>query len=81
MSAEDAQIEAARRAKGKARKLFEKHAKVTGVGLTRRSGVYHVKVNLAEEPRREADLPKSIDGIPVVLHVTGRIRKQSRSRR
>ena len=69
-------LQAARAAKEKARKLFPKLAHVTGVGITRRKGVYCVKVNLAEEPPPELELPAVIDDVPVVLHVTGRIRKQ-----
>jgi hypothetical protein len=49
---------------------------VTGVGLTRREGVICVKVNLAEAPPADADLPSQIDGVPILVHVTGRIRKQ-----
>ncbi len=74
----DEQLAAARAAKSKARKLFPKLASVTGVGLTRRRGVYCVKVNLSEEPDCDVELPDSIDGVPVVLHVTGEIRKQAR---
>ncbi len=76
----DEQLQAARAAKDKARDLFPKLACVTGVGLTRRGGVYCVKVNLSEAPAQDVPLPESIDGVPVVLHVTGAIRKQTRTR-
>lgn len=69
-------LQAARAAKEKARKLFPKLAHVTGVGITRRKGVYCVKINLAEEPPPELELPEVIDDVPVVLHVTGSVRKQ-----
>lgn len=70
------ELNAAEAAKEKARRIFGKQAHVTGVGLTRREGVICVKVNLAEAPPADADLPSQIDGIPILVHVTGRIRKQ-----
>lgn len=69
-------MQAARAAKEKARKIFPKLAHVASVGITRRKGVYCVKVNLAEEPPPDTELPDVIDDVPVVVHVTGRIRKQ-----
>ena len=80
MPEEAKELKRARKAKEKARTVFPELVDVVGVGLTRRKGVYHVKVNVAEEPAEDADLPKSIDGVPVVLHVTGKIRKQKRAR-
>lgn len=76
MGSDSDRLQAARAAKEKARKVFAKLAHVTGVGITRRDGIYCVKVNLAEEPPPELTLPEAIDDVPVVLHVTGRIRKQ-----
>ena len=80
MSEETKELKRARMAKEKARKIFPRLADVVGVGITRRKGVYHVKVNVAEEPAENAELPENIDGVPVVLHVTGKIRKQRRAR-
>ena len=72
-------LEQARAAKSKAAPLFGRYARVCGVGLTRRKGVYAVKVNLETEPDRGVDLPDEIDGVPVVVQVTGKLRKQARS--
>jgi hypothetical protein len=68
-------LEAARAAKTKARTIFARLPYVNGVGLTRRDGSYAVKVNLEMAPD-EQDLPKDIDGVPVVFNVIGRIHKQ-----
>lgn len=73
----DDQLQAARAAKARVRELFGELARITGIGVTQRDGVYCVKVNLAEPPEPDAELPESIDGVPVVLHVTGPIRKQT----
>lgn len=81
MSGHQRPLEAARAAKDKARAVFAGRARVTGVGLTRRRGRYCIKVNLACEPPADANLPDSIDGVPVILHVTGAIRKQTRAGR
>lgn len=73
----NAELEAARAAKGKAKGLFPKEARVCGVGLTRRGGRYCVKVNLETEPGPEVHLPEEVDGVPLVVTVVGKIRKQS----
>lgn len=78
MSSQDRQLEATRAAKRKARRLFGARAHVTGIGIVRRGGAYCVKVNLEAEPEPGVDLPEEIDGIPVIVQVTGRIRKQPR---
>lgn len=73
----NAELEAARAAKNKAKALFPKEARVCGVGLTRRSGHYCVKVNLETEPGPDLHLPSKVDGVPVVVKVVGKVRKQS----
>jgi hypothetical protein len=62
--------------KRQAHALFAQHGKVTGVGLTTRRGKPALKVNFARAPQRRAEMPKEIEGMPVVVAVTGEIRKQ-----
>jgi len=66
----------ARAAKGEARRVFERQAKVVGVGITELAGGYGVKVNLGEAPRRGVDLPRSVRGVPVQVEVVGPIRRR-----
>jgi hypothetical protein len=68
------ELEQARKAKSKAADLFRPIGQVNGVGITRKDGHYAVKVNLESEPK--ADPPQDIDGVPVVVHITGKIHKQ-----
>lgn len=77
MSDVNDELEAARAAKNKAKKLFPKEVHVCGVGLTRRAGRYHVKVNLEDEPGPEIELPTEVDGVPVLVNIVGKIHKQS----
>ena len=77
MATEEEQLEAARAVKEKAAKLMERFGQVCGVGITRREGVYAVKVNLEVEPSSSDKLPEEIDGVPIVVRVIGSIRKQT----
>jgi hypothetical protein len=74
---DDLELDAARAAKAKARSLFSGLAKVNGVGITRAGGRYAVKVNCESLNVPETELPDEIDGVPVVVDITGPIRKQS----
>jgi hypothetical protein len=76
---EDEGLEAARAAKAKALRVFQRFAPVCGVGLTRRRGVHCIKVNLEVEPASPEELPDEIDNVPVIVHVVGKIRKQGRA--
>ncbi len=77
----DPDLARARAAKKKAAPVFGRFARVCGIGLTHRKGVYAVKVNLETEPDDDAELPEEIDGVPVVVQVMGKLRKQSRAAR
>ncbi len=68
-------IEQARAAKPKAMKTFGSLGTLTGVGITRIEDGYGLKVNLEREP--ESPLPAQVDGVPVRVEVTGRLRKQA----
>jgi hypothetical protein len=67
-------LDAARNAKTKAVEAFGRLAEVVGVGITRVDGGYGVKVNLRDELPRGKTAPRSIDGVPIVVEVVGRIR-------
>lgn len=72
-------LEAARAAKPRAKELFGKFGVVNGAGLTRVGNRYAVKVNFETEPRADAELPREVSGVPVVVQVVGRIHKQADS--
>jgi hypothetical protein len=77
MPTPDKKLAAARAAKEKARGIFRPLAKVCGVGITRQGKNYAVRVNLEEKPAPATRVPKTIDGVPVVVQVTGKVRKQN----
>jgi hypothetical protein len=70
-------LERARGAKARVLSMLPKAVKVNGVGITQVGEDYAVKVNLAEAPDDGASLPKSIDGVPIVVEVVGRITKRT----
>ena len=73
----NADLERARAAKERAKVLFARKASVVGVGINRVAGSgFGVKVNLSEPPPPDADLPETIDGVPVRVEVVGTIRKR-----
>jgi len=78
MARDGGDLERARAAKAEAKRLLARLETVCGVGITRVAGHYAVKVNLETEPDPDAPLPEEIGGVPVVVHVVGRIRKQGR---
>lgn len=67
-----------RAAKRKAKRSLANIDVVNGIGIGKRDGEYVVKVAVSCEPHPDLDLPKEIDGVPIVVKVVGRIRKQSR---
>jgi hypothetical protein len=72
-----ADLEQARVAKERAKVLFARKASVVGVGISRvAGGGFGVKVNLSEPLPPDADLPETIDGVPVRVEVVGTIRKR-----
>ncbi len=73
-------LEQARAAKPKVKRVFERLGNVNGVGLTRKGGVYAVKVNLKSPLDDGVKYPKRVDGVHVVIHVPGKIHKQSAPR-
>ena len=76
MAQQDPKLDAARAAKKKAAKVFARFGRVCGVGITQRKGAWCVKVNLESTDRPFADMPATIDDVPVVVEITGKIRRQ-----
>jgi hypothetical protein len=73
-----ASLEQARGAKQKVLELLSRNGNVVGVGITRvADNSFAVKVNLKGHPERDNDLPREMDGVPVVLEVTGVPQKRS----
>ena len=72
----NADLERARAAKERAKVIFAGKASVVGVGINRVAGGFGVKVNLSEPAPPDADLPETIDGVPVRVEVVGAIRKR-----
>ena len=60
----------ARAAKEKAKKLFAGAA----VGLTKLGDQEMIKVNLRDALAPDADVPESIDGIPIKIEIVGKVR-------
>ena len=71
----DVSLEAARRAKPKAREAASRLTRVTGAGITRVGGVYVVKINL--QGPEQPSLPHHVDGVRVVYEVTGPVRSRA----
>jgi hypothetical protein len=71
-------LEAARAAKEKLKRLVAGVSGVCGVGITATGTAYAVKVNLSREPEDPAVIPPDVDGVPVVRQVVGEVGKQRR---
>ena len=75
----NADLERARAAKERAKVIFAGKASVVGVGINRVAGGFGVKVNLSEPAPPDADLPETIDGVPVRVEVVGASASADRS--
>ncbi len=69
-------LDEARAAKERAKVIFADDPSVIGIGITRVGEGYGVKVNLGATPASDANLPDSIDGVPIRIEVVGPIRKR-----
>ena len=69
-------LEKARAAKEQAKRIFQKLGQLNGIGITRQGDSYAIKVNLEAFPTKSTLLPKEIEGVPVVIHIVGKIHKQ-----
>jgi len=72
-------IEDVRRVKPKAGEVLRRFAPPAGVGITKIGSTYALKVNFRESPRSPAAVPHSLDGVPVVCEVVGKIIKRGAS--
>jgi hypothetical protein len=70
---DEKKIEAARRAKKRFSETAPVDLDIVGVGIGLSGGDPAVKVNLRKPPADLNALPKSIDGVPIVYDVTGKI--------
>ncbi len=73
---ENKELERARVAKRKAIDLYALLDNVNGIGISRRDGQYAVKINLLAPPAEDQRFLTTIEGVPVVLSVVGKITKQ-----
>jgi len=69
-------LDKARAAKERVKAAFAGKASVVGIGITRVGNGYGVKVNLGAPPEADANLPETIDGVPIRIEVVGPIRKR-----
>ncbi|HEY5752321.1 MAG TPA: hypothetical protein VIT21_04170 [Chthoniobacterales bacterium] len=70
-------LEQARAAKMEAHDVFQRLARLTGVGITRIGRGYGLKVNVEAPPADGVALPKVIMGVPVKVEVVGTLRKRA----
>ncbi|WP_029356349.1 hypothetical protein [Bosea sp. 117] len=64
----------ARDAKVHLRAILPPGLELAGIGISLVDGRTAVKVNLGSAPAKELDLPKTVDGVPVIYEVVGKIR-------
>jgi hypothetical protein len=69
----DSTLVEARRVKDKVAGIARAIGPVVGVGLAKIGNSYAVKVNFRESQAIGASLPNSVDGVPVIYQVAGRI--------
>lgn len=71
-----ASLDDARAVKAKVAEIFGRLGVVVGVGITRVDDGYGIKVNLRAAPARGAEMPETVNGVPVRVEVVGPIRKR-----
>ena len=79
MTDRQSQLEKARVAKKRAIERFGKLNGVSGFGISRRGEKYVVKINLSKSLSKTVKIPKTLNGVEVVLKTTGEIKKQNAS--
>lgn len=72
----NATLEQARAAKERVKEQWGHIPSLVGVGINQVHGGFGVKVNLSEPAPPGTSLPESIDGVPVLIEVVGRIHKR-----
>ena len=72
----DDALQKARAAKVVAEQVFSKLLGEVAIGITRIEGAYGLKINVTEAPAGALKLPNIIEGVPVLVEVTGKISKR-----
>ena len=67
-------LERAKAAKAVAVRRFRSLDNLVGVGITRVHGHYAVKVNLSERMPPGVTLPANVNGVPLLIEITGCVR-------
>jgi hypothetical protein len=70
---DEKKMEAVRRAKARFAELVPDGVEVVGVGIGLSGSDPALKVNLRSAPADQSRLPKTVDGVPVIYDVVGRI--------
>jgi hypothetical protein len=73
---DDKKLEAVRRAKKRFAKVVPEGVDVVGVGIGVAGSEPTLKVNLRAKPADSSLLPKSIEGVPVVYEIIGKITRR-----
>ena len=73
----DDALQKARAAKVVAEQVFSKLLGDVAIGITRIEGAYGLKINVMKAPADTLQLPNSVEGVPVKVEVTGKIRKRT----
>jgi hypothetical protein len=69
-------LQRARAAKAAVLKEFRRLPNITGIGITKLTNGYAVKINLSEPMPEGTSLPGEVEGVPVTIEVTGTIAKR-----
>ncbi len=67
-------LDEARAAKPEVMRRFGEIGEVVGIGISRLGGDYAVKVNLSTPIQPGVDVPTHVEGVPIIVEVTGPIR-------
>ena len=70
-------IEKARSAKARVAEMLRDERGLTGVGITRVGKGYAVKVNLSAALGAGHEIPPEVDGVPIRVEITGRVRART----
>ena len=69
-------LQRARAAKAAVLKEYRRMPNITGIGITKLTNGYAVKINLSEPMPEGTALPGEVEGVPVTIEVTGTISKR-----
>lgn len=69
-------LQKARAAKAAVLKEFRRLPNLAGIGITKVSDGYAVKIDLSEPMPQDKKLPAEVGGVPIAIEVVGRARVQ-----